>query len=94
MTTKELFDLVSMLLQIGLIGVITIIESFIGLSVALFIIDGIKAKRQHRKRKTGITVMFIISIIITVLQILLAIYVCVVLVGASMGKSAPFTFFP
>lgn len=70
MTAKQLFDIVSPLLQL-IAGVISAsIELFTGLSVALFIIDGIKAKRQHRKRKVGITIMFIISIILDVIVVL------------------------
>lgn len=79
MKVNELFDLVSMFLQMGFTVVMIFIELFIGSSVALFIIDGIKAKRQHRKRKAGINVMFIISIILAVLQLILGIYACVVL---------------
>ena len=94
MTPKELFDVVSMFLQMGLHIVVTFIELFMGVSVALFIFDGIKAKGEHRKRKVVFIVMFIITIILAVLQVLLAIYVCIVLVGASMGIPAPFTFFP
>ena len=36
--------------------------AFLAVSVILFIVDGIKAKREHRKRKTGIKVMFVIAI--------------------------------
>ena len=36
--------------------------AFLAGSVILFIVDGIKAKREHRKRKTGIKVMFVIAI--------------------------------
>ena len=79
MKVNELFDLVSMFLQMGFTVVMIFIELFIGSSVALFINDGIKAKRQHRKRKAGINVMFIISIILAVLQLILGIYACVVL---------------
>lgn len=46
------------------------IMAFIALSVVLFIIDGVKAKRQHRKRKAGITVMFVIAMIIAALEII------------------------
>lgn len=46
------------------------ITAFIALSVVLFIIDGVKAKRQHRKRKAGITVMFVIAMIIAALEII------------------------
>ena len=40
----------------------TALIGFVVLSVILFIIDGIKAKRQQRK--AGITVMFIIAMIL------------------------------
>ena len=46
------------------------ITAFIALSVVLFIIDGVKAKRQHRKRKAGITVMFVIAMITAALEII------------------------
>ena len=46
------------------------IMAFIALSVVLFIIDGVKAKRQHRKRKAGINVMFVIAMIIAALEII------------------------
>jgi len=49
----------------GIVG--TVFTAFVTVSVILFIVDGIKAKRQHRKRKTGITVMFIIAIIFEVI---------------------------
>ena len=48
------------------------VTGFLVLSVVLFIVDGIKAKRQNRKRKTGIKVMFVISIVLaTILAIIL-----------------------
>ena len=56
-----------MYLEMGLTMAVT---AFMVLSVVLFIIDGIKAKRQHRKRKVGITIMFIISIILDVIVVL------------------------
>ena len=46
------------------------ITVFIALSVVLFIIAGVKAKRQHRKRKAGINVMFVIAMIIAALEII------------------------
>ena len=70
-----LTDTITMYLEMGLTMAVT---AFMVLSVVLFIIDGIKAKRQHRKRKAGINVMFIISIILAVLQLILGIYACVV----------------
>ena len=51
-------------------GLTLAVTAFMVLSVVLFIIDGIKAKRQHRKRKVGITIMFIISIILDVIVVL------------------------
>ena len=49
-------------------GLSVLVEGFMVLSVVLFIVDGIKAKRQHRRRKVGITVMFILAIFIAVLS--------------------------
>ena len=51
-------------------GLTMAVTAFMVLSVVLFIIDGMKAKRQHRKRKVGITIMFIISIILDVIVVL------------------------
>jgi uncharacterized membrane protein YqjE len=62
-----LTDTITMYLEMGLTMAVT---AFMVLSVVLFIIDGIKAKRQHRKRKAGITIMFIISIILDVIVVL------------------------
>jgi hypothetical protein len=62
-----LTDTITMYLEMGLTMAVT---AFMVLSVVLFIIDGIKAKRQHRKRKVGITIMFIISIILDVIVVL------------------------
>lgn len=48
------------------------VTGFLVLSVVLFIVDGIKAKRQNRKRKAGIKVMFVISIVLaTIMAIVL-----------------------
>ena len=58
--------------------------AFLVVSVILFIVDGIKAKREHRKRKTGIKVMFVIAI---VLATLITIAVCV-LVAMIVGYIA------
>ena len=40
------------------------IIAYILVSIVLFIIDAVKAKRQSRKIKPGVKIMFIISIII------------------------------
>lgn len=74
MTTKVLFDVVSMFNEIVLIGIASFLELLMGLSVVLFILDGIKAKSQNRKRKVGITTAFIITIIIHVLACLFIIF--------------------
>ena len=92
MKVKELFDVASVFLEIVFMGVGSFMEMFVKLSIVLFIIDGIKAKRQQRKRKAGITVMFIISIILDVLAYLLIIGFFVVLYMAASGKSLPFTW--
>lgn len=53
--------------------------AFLVVSVILFIVDGVKAKRQHRKRKTGIKVMFVISIVLaTIMAIVLCLLVAMI----------------
>ena len=47
------------------ISIMLAIAAVIVSAIALFIIDGIKAKKEHRKRKVGITVYFIIVMILT-----------------------------
>ncbi len=55
------------------------VTGFLVLSVVLFIVDGIKAKRQNRKRKTGIKVMFVISIVLaTIMAIILCALVAMI----------------
>lgn len=51
-------------------GLSVLVEGFMALSIVLFIVDGVKAKRQHRKRKAGITVMFIIAVVIAALSVI------------------------
>ncbi len=53
-----------MLLEQAAVGVVSILV--IG-SIVLFVIDGINAKKENRKRKLWITIAFVISLIITVL---------------------------
>lgn len=57
-------DYFMMLLEQAAVGVVSILV--IG-SIVLFVIDGINAKKEHRKRKLWITIAFVISLIITVL---------------------------
>ena len=87
MTPKELFDLVSTLLQTGLEIVLIFVELFTGLSIVLFIMDGIKAKSQNRKRKVGITIMFITAMVLTALQLILGIYAATVFFMFLTGKA-------
>ena len=87
MTVKNIFDVVSPMLQIVATGVMTFMELFTGLSIALFIMDGFKAKKQGRKRKVGFTIMLIISIIYNVLMLLLGIYALVVFFMFLTGKA-------
>ena len=53
-----------MLLEQAAVGVVSILV--IG-SIVLFVIDGINAKKENRKRKLWITIAFVISLIITIL---------------------------
>ena len=78
MTSSFLSDSLAMLLEWGLsiAGF-----GFLVLSIVLFIVDGIKAKRQHRKRKVGITIMFIISIILAVLLCIAVFLIMAMIVG-------------
>lgn len=64
----------------------TALSGFVVLSVILFIIDGIKAKRQQRKRKVGITVMFIIAMILEavfIIAVVLFFYMIIVYIGST-----------
>lgn len=53
-----------MLLEQAAVGVVSILV--IG-SIVLFVIDGINAKKEHRKRKLWITIAFVVSLIVLVL---------------------------
>ena len=53
-----------MLLEQAAVSVVSILV--IG-SIVLFVIDGIKAKKENRKRKLWITIAFVISLIVLVL---------------------------
>lgn len=58
----------------------TAIFLYIGVSIVLFIIDAAKAKKQGRKIKTGIKVMFIIAMVIEAIVIALGNYVVLLLI--------------
>ena len=51
------------------------ILAFTAVSVALFISEAVKAKRQGRKMKTGIKVMFITAMIIDAIMLILGLVV-------------------
>ncbi|MBO4635563.1 MAG: hypothetical protein J5685_00280 [Clostridiales bacterium] len=65
-------DLLTMALEHGLVY---IGMAFVAASIGLFIYDGIKAKKEKRKRKIWITIMFIISVILMVLSVLSVIFI-------------------
>ncbi len=80
---NSIFDTAQMYISMALS---TAISGFVILSVILFIIDGIKAKRQHRKRKAGITVMFIIAMILEavfIIAVVLFFYMIIVYIGST-----------
>ena len=57
-------DYFMVLLEQAAVGVVSILV--IG-SIVLFVIDGINAKKENRKRKLWITIAFVISLIVLVL---------------------------
>ncbi len=57
-------DYFMMLLEQAAVGVVSILV--IG-SIVLFVIDGVNAKKEHRKRKLWITIAFVVSLIVLVL---------------------------
>ena len=50
---------------------------FIITSIVLFIRDGINAKKEGRKRETGFTIMFIISMVIIALILLFTVFLTI-----------------
>lgn len=57
-------DYYMMLLEQAAVGVVSLLV--LG-SIVLFVIDGINAKKENRKRKLWITIAFVISLIVLVL---------------------------
>ena len=57
-------DYYMMLLEQAVVGVVSLLV--LG-SIVLFVIDGINAKKENRKRKLWITIAFVISLIVLVL---------------------------
>jgi hypothetical protein len=60
-------DLAAMYLEKALVSIVFL---YCLTAIVLFIVDGIKAKKEHRKRKKVFTVMFIIALVIYALAIL------------------------
>ena len=69
-------DYFMMLLEQAAVGVVSIL---VIASIVLFVIDGIKAKKEKRKRKLWITIAFVISLIVLVLFFIGVAFLAVVL---------------
>ena len=65
---NSISDMTVMALESGLSGLFT---AYIVVSVVRFIIDGVKAKREHRNIRTSIKIMFIIAVILAALLVIL-----------------------
>ena len=65
-----------MLLEQAAVGVVSILV--IG-SIVLFVIDGINAKKENRKRKLWITIAFVVSLIVLVLFFIGVAFLAIVL---------------
>ena len=68
--TKGIFMSISNLTMVLESGLSTLLTAFIVVSVIRFIIDGVRAKREHRNIKTGIKIMFIIAVILAALLVI------------------------
>ena len=56
------------------------IIAYIIVSIVLFIIDTVKAKRQSRKIKPGFKIMFIIAMIFPAIMLAIGIYALIILI--------------
>lgn len=75
-------DLASMYLEMGLTF---LAFAFVVASIVLFIVDGVKASKEKRKRKKWITVMFIIAMILNAVFIAGVIFLAVCLLMYMFG---------
>ena len=75
-------DLASMYLEMGLTF---LAFAFVVASIVLFIVDGVKASKEKRKRKKWIMVMFIIAMILNAVFIAGVIFVAVCLLMYMFG---------
>lgn len=64
---SSISDMAVMALETGLS---TLFTAYIAVSVIRFIIDGVRAKREHRNIRTGIKIMFIIAVILAALLVI------------------------
>ena len=78
MSAHDLFVTVSNTLSVLFEVLSTAIVMYIDMSIVLFIIDAIRAKKQNRKIKKGFKIMFIIAMILTTIIFALGIYVIAV----------------
>ena len=63
------------IIEIGELILVLLFVAFIVGSIVLFIVDGIKAKRESRKRKVWIIAMFIVALIFIAIAIMMGIMV-------------------
>ena len=75
-------DLASMYLEMGLTF---LAFAFVVTSIVLFIVDGVKASKEKRKRKKWITVMFITAMILNAVFIAGVIFLAVCLLLYMFG---------
>ena len=76
---------VESILTLALTLGIFIIFVFAIVSLVLFIVDGVNAKREGRRRKTGFTVMFIVSMTLVGLVVVI-IGLLIALISAFMAS--------
>ena len=57
----------------------SLVIAFIAVSIVRFIVDGIKAKRENRKRRRGVKIMFVIAVSLAGLLVLAVIAYIVLL---------------
>lgn len=80
-------DYLMMILEKGLISIFML---FVGASVVLFVIDSQKAKKEGRKIKLGIKIMFIIAVSLVGLSVIaVMLFIVLVILGISVYALAP-----
>ena len=80
-------DYLMMILEKGLISIFML---FVGASVVLFVIDSQKAKKEGRKIKLGIKIMFIIAVSLVGLSVIaVMLFIVLVIFGISVYALAP-----